>query len=112
VVDASNARCQSDGLAPIQIFRQVERALRSADSPITRLDPGTLHYAIPRMEELGVIAPAGEREVEVPVGHGAVRKEKRLVWVITGLGEVALARRARVQRALGRPRLRPGMSAL
>src|SRR5947209_7297603 len=52
-----------EGLAPFQIVRHVQHVLRTADHPIKRLDPGTLHYALPRLEELGVIEAAGEREM-------------------------------------------------
>lgn len=100
----------SEGLAPFQIIRHVQQALGQTRSPITRLDPGTLHYALRRMEELGVIEAAGERVVEVPVGHGATKLEARPVWAITALGELALKRREQMQRALGRPLLRPGMA--
>jgi len=101
-----------EGLAPFQIVRHVQQVLRTADYPIKRLDPGTLHYALSRLEELGVIESAGERDLNVPIGHGAMRTEKRPVWAITALGGLALARRARMQRALARPILRPGMGSI
>jgi len=97
-----------DGLAPFQIIHSVQTWLKESDYPVKRLDPGTLHYAIPRMEELGVVEFAGQREVDVPVGHGATKREKRPVWKIAALGEVALARRARFEQ-IAQLRVRPGL---
>jgi hypothetical protein len=97
-----------DGLAPFQMIHRVQDWLKQSDHPVKRLDPGTLHYAIPRMEALGVIEFAGEQEVDVPVGHGATKREKRPLWRITALGELALVRRARFEQ-VAQPRLLPGL---
>jgi len=100
-----------EGLAPFQMIHQVQDWLKQSNYPVQRLDPGTVHYAIPRMEELGVIEFAGEQEVDVPVGRGATKPDKRPVWKLSALGEVALAHRARFEQ-VAQPRLRPGLVAV
>jgi hypothetical protein len=38
------------------------------------------------METDGLVDCLGEREVDVPVGHGVSRRQMRPVWVINGKG--------------------------
>jgi hypothetical protein len=94
------------GLPAIEIIRRVESDLREAAAPNAKLEPATTHYALDRMESDGVVRCLGEREVDVPVGHGVSRRLKRPVWVITGKGATVLERRRQVANVFAQRRLR------
>lgn len=81
----------SEPMPGIEIIRQVEEWLHQANYAYKRLDPSTLHYALKRMEEDGLVECAGWREVDVPGPRGATRRERRPVYVITGAGLRALS---------------------
>lgn len=83
----------------IEIIRRVERLLDDAGYPTRKLDPSTLHYALKRMEEDGLVARRGKQEVEVPGPRGTTRHEMREVYVVSALGEQALKRRERLDAA-------------
>lgn len=83
----------ADAIPGIEIIRRVEDLLETAEYPYKRLDPSTLHYALKRMAEDGLVRCEGQREVEVPGPRGTSRRESRPVYVITGLGAEALDRR-------------------
>jgi DNA-binding PadR family transcriptional regulator len=90
-------------LAGIEIIRKVEGFYQNAGYPHRHLDPSTLHYALRRMEEDGLVRCEGQQETEVPGPWGTTRLAPRAVYVITGLGSEALSRRAQLQKAaLGR----------
>jgi DNA-binding PadR family transcriptional regulator len=86
----------------IEIIRRVECWLAAADYPTKTLDPSTLHYALKRMEEDGLVENRGRRVVDVPGPRGTTRQEPRSVYVITGLGERALARRRKLDAQVAR----------
>jgi DNA-binding PadR family transcriptional regulator len=100
----------SRALPGIEIIRRVERLLHDVDYPFTRLDPSTLHYALKRMEEDGLVKCEGRREVDVPGPRGTTRRETRSVYKIMGLGTQALSRRARLVEASHRLSLASGWS--
>src|SRR5690348_1884392 len=62
-------------IAAIEIIRRVEQLLAEADYPYKRLDPSTLHHSLSRMIEDGLVLHAGQQEVDVPVGHGATKRD-------------------------------------
>ena len=76
-----------------EIIRRVEEGLRRADYPTKKVDPSTVHYALKRMVDDGLVEQKREQEVDVPGPRGTVRREARTVYVITGLGATALRRR-------------------
>ena len=82
-----------DPMPGIEIIRRVETLLTAADYPYKRLDPSTLHYALKRMAEDGLVRCEGQQEVDVPGPRGTSRRELRPVYVITGLGAEVLNRR-------------------
>ena len=96
----------------IEIIQRVHRLLATADYPMKRLDPATLHYALKRMDDDGLIRGEGDREVEVPGPRRTIRLAMRPVYVITGLGEVALARRRRLETLPTSAALGPGWEQL
>jgi hypothetical protein len=98
----------AEGMAGVQIIGGVDEALRRAGSPVKRLDPSTFARAIIRMEKLKLVKRLPDREVEVPVGHGATKRELRPVWIITGEGQLVLNRWQRSASALTQPRWAPG----
>src|SRR4051812_15213297 len=57
----------NQGMAPFEIIRVVESALRGADYPVQRLGEATTHHAIERMEDDGFLTRS-TREVDVPAG--------------------------------------------
>ena len=79
-----------------EIIDRVEDLLARADYPLQTLDPSTLHYALKRMMEDGLVAHQGRREVDVPGPHGSKRRAHRDVYVITGLGEQVLEHKRRL----------------
>lgn len=87
-------------LPGIEIIRQVEDLLRRADYPHTRLDPSTLHYALQRMIDDGLVRHEGKRIVEIARASGTPAKRSRDVYTITGLGMRALARRQSLSQVL------------
>jgi DNA-binding PadR family transcriptional regulator len=84
----------------LSIVRDVEDRLRGAEYPNARLDPSTLHYALRRMLEDGLVARLPDREVDVPGPHGTTRRELRPVWIITNAGVEMLRHRHRVTEAM------------
>ena len=64
------------------------------------------------MDDDGLIRGEGDREVEVPGPRGTIRRAMRPVYVITGLGEVALARRRRLETLPTSAALGPGWEQL
>ena len=75
-----------DAIPAVEIIRRVERLLTAADYPRKHLDPSTLHYALRRMEDDGMINCEGRREVDVPSPRGGTRREIRPVYSITEVG--------------------------
>ena len=94
-------------LPGIEILRRVERLLEVADYPTKTLDPSTLHYALKRMEDDGLVRNEGQREVEVPGPRGTKRREPRAVYTMTGLGAQVLERKRRLDAALAAGGLKP-----
>ena len=86
----------------IEIIRQAESLLEAADYPYKHFDPSTLHYALKRMQDDGLVACTGEQMVEVPGPHGTTRQDLRPVYVITGLGLRAIQHRQRLDAAVQR----------
>jgi hypothetical protein len=68
-----------EGMPAFEIIRAVEGTLRNAAYPVQRLGAATTHHALERMEQDGFIKRSS-REVDVPAGHGATRRETRPVW--------------------------------
>ena len=54
----------TEAIPGIEIIGRVQRLLTAADYPTKRLDPATLHYALKRMQDDGLIRYESEREVE------------------------------------------------
>ena len=86
----------------IEIIRRVEDLYKASDYPTKRLDPSTLHYALKRMEEDGLVEQVGQREVDVPGPRGTSRRDVRTVYVMTGLGAQVLDRHRRLEAAAAR----------
>jgi DNA-binding PadR family transcriptional regulator len=80
----------------IELLDLVEAMYRASDYPRRRLDPSTLHYALRRMEQDGLVTCDGEREVEVPGPWETRIRQTRPVYRITGYGQMALDRHARL----------------
>jgi DNA-binding PadR family transcriptional regulator len=80
----------------IEILDRVEAMYRASDYPRRRLDPSTLHYALRRMEQDGLVTCDGEREVDVPGPWETKSRQVRPVYRITGYGRMALDRHARL----------------
>jgi DNA-binding PadR family transcriptional regulator len=93
----------------IEILRRANELLQTSNYPATRLDPSTLHYALQRMQEDGLVQQRGEREVQVPGPRGSTRAELRPVYAIAALGEQALSRRHALQAATQRYRTTQGV---
>jgi len=89
-------------LPGVEILRRVEALLAEAAYPTTHLDPSTLHYALKRMEEDGLVHCPGTRDVTVPGPRGTTRREHRAVYVITGRGAQALEHHRRLSAAVER----------
>src|SRR5690242_2965918 len=85
-----------DAVPGFEIIREVGRMLEAADYPYKSMDPSTLHYALKRLQQAGVVRCEGVAEVDVPTGHGSTKREPRPVYRITGVGERALATRDRL----------------
>ncbi len=96
----------------IEIIQRVEDYLVQADWPYKELEASTLHYALRRMEDDGFVRRQGERDVDVPGPRGSTRREKRVVYAITGLGSQAVTRRDVLDRVSKRPVVAPGFMAL
>ena len=90
-LDATHAQ------AGIEIIRKVEGFYENAGYPHRRLDPSTLHYALRRMEQDGLVRCEGQQETDVPGPRGRTRREPRAVYVISGLGSQALIRRVQLE---------------
>ncbi|HEV2125115.1 MAG TPA: PadR family transcriptional regulator [Chloroflexota bacterium] len=90
----------TNGIPGIEIIRRVNAMLAEASYPQTSLDPSTLHYALRRMQEEGLVEHRGDRMVEVPGPRGTVRNESRAVYGITGLGAQVLAKRLHLNDAM------------
>jgi DNA-binding PadR family transcriptional regulator len=88
------------GLAGTQIIDRAECLLAASGYPTRTLDPATLHYALKRMEDDGLVACQGKQEVDVPGPHGTKRRELRSVYVITGLGSRVLQHKCRLDAAM------------
>jgi len=101
----------SQGIAGIQIIQRVEDVLQRANYPYQHLDPATLHYALKRMQDDGLVRCEGEQETDVPGPHGTHRRARRPVYVITGLGSSILQRRVALDAVLSHQALRPGLLA-
>jgi DNA-binding PadR family transcriptional regulator len=84
------------------ILEEVEQGYAESDYPVRRLDPSTLHYALERMEEDGLIKTEAEQAVDVPGPHGSTVRRLRPVYSLTGLGAEALSRRAAYERLRAR----------
>lgn len=102
------------GRPGVEIIRQVEDLFNRVNYPTQHLDPSTLHYALKRMEEDGLVRCDGRRLVEVPGPHGTTRPEQRSIYVITPLGVAALECRHALnrevqQRSAGYGRLKPAL---
>lgn len=91
-----------EGKAGINIIRAVEDALVRANAPVKRLDPSTLHRAIARMETLKLVKRLPDELVEIPVGHGAYRRDLRPVWIVTAEGQIVLSRWAQTVQLMAR----------
>src|SRR3990172_10814151 len=91
-----------DAIPAVEIIRRVERLLTAADYSRKHLDPSTLHYALRRMEDDGMINCEGRREVDVPSPRGGTRREIRPVYSITEVG-VEMLRYKRKLDAFFRP---------
>lgn len=102
----------ADAIPGIKIIRRVEDLLEAAVYPYKRLDPSTLHYALKRMAEDGLVHCEGHRDVEVPGPRGTVRRESRPVYVITGLGAEALDRRRLLEAIVPRSALAAAVPVL
>jgi len=100
---------QADPIPGLRIIQQVNTLLQEADYPHKDLGPNTLHYALRRMEEDGLVRCAGRANVDVPGSWGSTRTEPRPIYVITGQGRAALERRRALDHALERRRLAPAL---
>ncbi len=92
-------------LPGIDIIRRVESYMTGASGVSETLDPSTLHYSLERMEDDGLVRCDGEREVSVPGPRGTMRHAMRAVYVITGLGSMALAQHDALYEAARRSRV-------
>jgi hypothetical protein len=106
IIDAI-ATGSTDGIPAFEIIRSVEATLRQAGYPIQRLGAATTHHALERMEQDGFLRRSS-RELEVPAGHGATRREERAVWQIDELGASALQQRRALDSAFAQ-RWRTGL---
>jgi DNA-binding PadR family transcriptional regulator len=88
----------TEGKPAIRILLDAEDLLKEAHRE-REIDPSTLHYALKRMEQDGLVQQAGQEQVTVPGGRGGSRREMRTVYVITQLGQEALRRHALLNRA-------------
>lgn len=75
------------------IIHRVEQLYIESNYPIKTIDPSTVHYAIKRMMEIGVISSPGIEIVNVRGPHGSTRQEPRSLYQITDLGREAMMRR-------------------
>jgi len=83
-------------LAGTQIIDRVETLLTRAEFPQRTLDPSTLHYALKRLGDDGLVKALGKREVDVPGPHGTTHRALRDVYVLSGEGLRARAAKARL----------------
>ena len=97
-----------DAIPGIEIIRRVERLLEAADYPFKRLDPSTLHYALKRMEDDGLVRCQGQEEVDVPGPRGTTRRDARSVYLTTALGADAIDRKQILEALAQRAALTPG----
>jgi hypothetical protein len=90
----------SEALPGFEIINRVESLLRSVNFPYHRLDPSTLHHALKRMMDDGLVRCPGDREVEVPGPRGTTRRASRAVYLLTGFGAAVRARKAELDTEL------------
>jgi hypothetical protein len=102
IIDAIAAG-PTQGLPAFEIIRSVETTLREAGYSVQRLGAATTHHALERMEQDGFLKRS-TREVDVPAGHGATRREERIVWKLTGLGAAAIRQRHALDMAFAQRR--------
>lgn len=79
-------------LPGFEISRRVARIFEDAGLPYRRLDASTLHYALTRMVDDGLVERKGRRQVDVPAPHGKTYPEEREVYAATGLGVQTMVR--------------------
>lgn len=92
----------SNAIPGVEIIQRVEEMYAKAKYPTRHLDPSTLHYALKRMGEDGLVRYEGRREVEVPGPHGSTHPEQRSVYVITAEGAAVLTRKRALEREVQR----------
>lgn len=98
---------QTDLIPGLRIIQEVNALLQEADYPHKDLGANTLHYALRRMEEDGLVRCAGQANVEVPGSWGSTRTELRPVYAITGQGRATLEHRRALDRTMERRRHAP-----
>jgi DNA-binding PadR family transcriptional regulator len=98
---------QAEPIPGLRIIQHVNTLLQEADYPHKDLGANTLHYALRRMEEDGIVSCTGHANVEVPGPWGTTRTESRPVYAITAAGRAVLARRYALDQAVARRRLSP-----
>ena len=81
-----------EALPGFEITRRVTALLDATGLPRRSLDASTLHYALLRMMQDGLVVSLGEREVEVPAPHGKTYRQNREVYAVGGLRAGALVR--------------------
>ena len=93
----------------IRILMEAEQLLADAGRG-REIDPSTLHYALKRMEQDGLVRQDGRQQVPVPGGRGGFRSEERTVFVITQQVQEALARHDRLHEIAKRRYALPGFA--
>ncbi len=94
-------------LPATQLLDRMEQRLAQAGLPDEPIDPSTVHHALKRMIDDGLVRHLGKCEVDVPGPYGTTHRGTRDVYVITGTGQLALSRKQQLDRAVHGPAFAP-----
>jgi DNA-binding PadR family transcriptional regulator len=97
--------CQKPGEAipSIEVIRRVEKVYQISDYPVKKIDPSTVHYAMKRMLNDGVLNSEQVDKIEIPGPHGSKHWENRPLYAVTPLGSEMWQRRTALITALINP---------
>lgn len=90
-------------LPATQLMDRMEQRLAQAGLPDEPIDPSTVHYALKRMIDDGLVLHRGKHEVDVPGPYGTTHRALRDVYLITGTGQAALRRKRQLDLAVHSP---------
>lgn len=90
-------------LPATQLMDRMEQRLAQAGLPDEPIDPSTVHYALKRMIDDGLVLHRGKHEVDVPGPYGTTHRALRDVYLITGTGQAALRRKRQARSSRPQP---------